>query len=609
MVTKPTREESGAFALGWASRLLEAGLLLALPLVFYRGFAEQFTYAKVVLTKFLVILALAVWALDFVWGRVRSPAGLRLGAPLGLLATAILLTSVTSQVPVFSVTEAEYFLCAPLWLFLLVSWRRSEADVRTLGGMIAAAGAAVAAVAVLQWTGHDPLLFGGYRVQYGSMVARMRLYSTFGNPNFVCGYLIGAIFPAAALALTLRKRIRQIACGLATALMLVAIAGTGSYGGWAALGVGVLVASIIVWWGGRRAAQRRAEEKAGNAGSLRMALAPVWIGALCLVASVDQLLSSRIAGRVYLSRIGWQMFAEHPLLGSGWGTFQLRFLDFQSRFLAAHPDWTRFWTNVLELHNDLLQLLIETGLLGFAAFCWLLAKYGRQVWQAAGACESRTKIIWLGAASGGATAILADSLVNFQFAIAPTLILLFTFLAFPHLLGKEKDSPQPKPRKKHRLFAGEQRVFLIRALGAIIVTVFCAFLLVQTAQRVLAERDYALGLDFESRGDWAGAERVDRRGIARTPQLGKLHFALARVLYLQREYEPALAEAELAESTYSDSHLIVLKARILDRMGRAQEAIASYRRALHLDPRLKTVQPDIDRLANTLQKPSAGQTH
>jgi hypothetical protein len=89
---------------------------------------------------------------------------------------------------------------------------------------------------------------------------------------------------------------------------------------------------------------------------------------------------------------------------------------------------------------------------------------------------------------------------------------------------------------------------------------------------------------------------VDPSSISQAPQNGKLHFALARVPYLQQEYEPALSKAELAEAAYSDSHLVVLKARILDRMGRGAQALENYRRAQALDPTLRTVRPDIERL-------------
>jgi hypothetical protein len=60
-----------------------------------------------------------------------------------------------------------------------------------------------------------------------------------------------------------------------------------------------------------------------------------------------------------------------------------------------------------------------------------------------------------------------------------------------------------------------------------------------------------------------------------------------------------LAEVLLAERTFADSHLEVLKARIQDQMGLAGPALASYRHALALDPTLKSVQADIERLSST----------
>jgi Flp pilus assembly protein TadD len=51
------------------------------------------------------------------------------------------------------------------------------------------------------------------------------------------------------------------------------------------------------------------------------------------------------------------------------------------------------------------------------------------------------------------------------------------------------------------------------------------------------------------------------------------------------------------EQTYTDSHQEVLRARILDQMGRKREALAAYRHALWLDPTLTSVQEDIARLS------------
>ncbi len=600
MSTEARTTQAGTSGFGWITKGFEAGLLFVLPLVFYRGFAEQFTYTKLAFTEVFVFLALAAWAAGLVWGKFDWPSRFRLTWPLAVLAALVLVSCFASPASSLSFAEGEYFLCGPLWLFLLASWRRDTAGVKALGGFIAAAGALASGIALLQWAGHDPLVFGGYSVQWKSMVPRMRLYSTFGNPNFLCGYLIGAVFPAIALALTVTKRIWKVLCGVASALMLATIAGTGSYGGWAALGAGALVMWLLWFRTGKSEWQMDGKGKAQAPGTVRSLLAPACLTVMTLMASADQTLGTRIAGRFYLTRIAWQMFLEHPLLGSGWGTFQLGFLDHQARFLALHPEMTHYWTMAWELHNDPLQFLVEAGVLGFGAFVWLLVVYGRDVWKTARAADSRQKVIWLSAGAGGAAAILADSVVNFQFTVAPTLILFFTFLAFPYLLRATEELPVPKGRRNNA--AVERPALGARALGGLGAAFLCAALLTQTTQRALAELDYQQGITLESGGDFAGAEQTDRRGLTRDPQNGRLHFALARVLYLQQQYEPALTEAELAELTYSDSHLVVLQARILDRMGRSAEALESFRRALVLDPTLKTVQADIDRLAKSVSQ-------
>jgi O-Antigen ligase len=595
MKTKAKAKASRAFGFSWPAGILEAGLLLVLPLIFCRGFAEQFSTTKVVFAEALVTLGLAAWTAGLLWGKFRRPAGFRMALPLGALAAAALISCFNSSVPSFSLIEAEYFLCGPLWLVMLVTWRKGEADARRLAKFVAVAGGVAAAIALLQWAGHDPLLFGGYSVQWGTMVPRMRLYSTFGNPNLLCGYLIGAIFLALALALAARKPAAKFAGGVAAALMLAAILGTGSYGGWAALAAGTLVAGLVYMRARKGGDLLVAESKQQRNGPILVALAPAWLIAIGLIQSINPTLTSRLQGRLFLWRAAWPMFLEHPLLGSGWGTFQLRFLDFQARYLAAHPEGARFWTLAPEAHNDAYQILLEAGLLGIAALVWLMVEYAREVRSAARAAESRETSLLLSAAAGGVTAILVNSLVNFQLAVAPTLILLFSLLAFPRLLVQQASPAAPANRLEPAPSPGAHRRAM-RAAGTAGIVLFCGFLLWGIARRAAGELDYQSALDLEKHGDYAAAEQADRAGIAVAPSNGKLHFALARALYLQQKYPEALSEAQLAEPTYADSHLVVLEARILDQMGRAAPALESYRRALWLDPTLKTVQADIERL-------------
>ena len=573
-----------------AARLLELGLLCITPLVFYRGFSEQFTTIKLVLTEGIVLAGGVGLTLGLMWGGVRWPEGFRQTAPLGLLAIGVLVSCLTSPLPAFSLVEAQYFLCGPLWLLVLVSGRRGEARVQWLGALVTAASAAMAGIALFQWAGYDPLQFGGYHVEWGTLRRAMRLYSTLGNPNFVAGYLIGAIFLALALAATAQRTAVRILSAAAVLAIFVAILGTRSRGAWLGLAAGLGIARLL--W---KPPASTGNSSAALGDQAKVIPPTAWLPPVGLILLFPDLaqqvraLLSHLEGRLFLSRASWPMFAEHPVLGNGWGMFQFRFPDLQAQFLSSHPEYVRYWTHTRQLHNDPLQILYEAGAVGFVAMGWVLWRYGRELREASSG-SSRSSRVWLGASAGGVTAILVDSLLNFQFAVPPTLILLFTLLALPFLLKADDVVAAGAPE-------GNSRARLsLRIFGSGLVLGLAAFLALGIARRAAGDRALALGLEQERKGDITRAEQHFREGIERTPADGRLHYGLARALYVRGQHVEALTEVLRAEGTVADSHLEVLRARILDQMGYAMPALAAYRHALWLNPTLKSVPADIDRL-------------
>ncbi|MFZ0319333.1 MAG: O-antigen ligase family protein [Candidatus Sulfotelmatobacter sp.] len=108
-----------------------------------------------------------------------------------------------------------------------------------------------------------------------------------------------------------------------------------------AIGIGLflaIVVGLLVWIGGGELSKRIATAGPGHTE-----------------------LSSDI--RTYINRDGLRMFLKKPVLGWGLGTFPI-----------VYPEFRTFYTNffVNQAHNDYLQLLVETGLLGFATMVWLL---------------------------------------------------------------------------------------------------------------------------------------------------------------------------------------------------------------------------------------------
>ncbi len=568
----------------------ETGLLLVLPLAFHRGFAEQFSTPKFFLAKCLLITGLAVWAIGLIWRPRTRPRRFPLGLPLLAFSVAALVSCLNSPSPRFSILEVEFALCGPAWVLLLVSWERGESAVRRIAILTASAGALVAAITLLQRWGYDPVLLGGYQVEWGTMVARMRLYSTFGNPNFVGGYLIGAVFPALALGTVARaRRAKVIWFGLAL-VMGIAVLLTGSRGAWLGLVAGLLVASLLLI---ARSGLSRLRPPVKQA-STGMCLWP-WPTALLALTLVERL-AAQLHGRVYLWRFSWPLFWEHPILGSGWGAYQLLYLDLQAKFLAAHPEDVGFWTNNRLLHNDPLQLLLEAGLAGFAAFLWILWNYAREAKRLLVQSDEPWTRYAMAASAGGVTAILMDSLFNYQFAVPPTFILLFTLLAFPALLREVSMGSADPPATTLVLNLGSWPS-IVKAVVSMLILAAAVGLLQHETRWLLSEREYETATVLEDRNDLRSAEEAYRHSIALNVLNGRAHFGLSRVLYQTNHFPEALREVVLGEQTYADLHQEVLRARILDQMNNRVEALAAYRHALWLDPTLTTPQEGIQRLS------------
>jgi O-antigen ligase len=111
-----------------------------------------------------------------------------------------------------------------------------------------------------------------------------------------------------------------------------------------------------------------------------------------------------------------RMFSKRPIGGWGLGTFA-----------TVYPSYRSFYTNqfVNEAHNDYVQLLVETGLLGFTLMLWFLAR----LYQHGLPTSRRWEFQWDAAVSLaallGCTGILLHSLVDFNLQIPANAALFY----------------------------------------------------------------------------------------------------------------------------------------------------------------------------------------
>lgn len=196
-----------------------------------------------------------------------------------------------------------------------------------------------------------------------------RVYSYLGNPNLLAGYLL----PAVALSLMavfawrgwLPKALALIMVFVNTSCLVL----TFSRGGW--IGLLALIVSLLIllvyWWSIQLPRFWR-----------RWSL-PILLGSMCLVLVLAVIFVEPVRDRVLSIFAGrgdssnnfrinvWaaviEMIRDRPILGIGPGN---------SAFNKIYPLYQQPRYNALSAYSILLEVAVETGLIGLACFIWLI---------------------------------------------------------------------------------------------------------------------------------------------------------------------------------------------------------------------------------------------
>jgi len=197
----------------------------------------------------------------------------------------------------------------------------------------------------------------------------------------------------------------------------------GQPGPGAALLGGGLVLALGVGWLGRRYSALPVRRQWGFLAALA---AVVVVGGTLLLSNgvLPKTLAARLrsfnlsersaAERIIWSRDALDVIADHPFLGVGGGGWASVYYQYQ-----GYPYVTR------EVHNDFLEIGVETGLPGLATFLALLGSGAWAVWRVArrGGRDER-----LAALAGAGTMLALHSAIDFNLALAAVGIHLWAIL-------------------------------------------------------------------------------------------------------------------------------------------------------------------------------------
>jgi O-antigen ligase len=255
-------------------------------------------------------------------------------------------------------------------------------------------------------------------VELARRIRTNEVFATLAGPNQFAGFLALLLPLAVGSLIDTRKYLLR---GATILLGLVALALTGSLGGWVALGAGAATMA------GLALTRTRGRAVAVAAGGGAVALAVVLLLTTPLLSAAAARSHSMHVRAVYWRATG-PMIASAPLLGVGLDNWQEHYFQTKSE---VQQETTK-------THNDYLQILAETGILGFLAFAAILALGLRRalVRVAAPAADPDPPSPWLVAGVLGLLMLLGLTLANDLLGRMIAIVLGALWLAFWLLLRR-----------------------------------------------------------------------------------------------------------------------------------------------------------------------------
>lgn len=341
---------------------------------------------------------LLVAAVTALWAQRRGelqgrPWARPLWPPIALFAVASLLSAIFSQDPITSLQQLPrllVFLLLPLAAGLLtVTWWRALAW--GLAGV----------TFILS-------LWGVWQYFHGFDSLARRIRGPLSHYMTYAGWLLLALCVLLALALLAPWPWRALLFLPVTAAV-VALLLSFTRNAWVGLGVGMLV--LAACW-------RR---------GLLLAYPVIALVVFLLfpqgvrqrLVSIWDLRQPANFDRLCMVYAGWQMVRDHPLTGVG--------LDMVAKAypLYRRDDAPRF--RVPHLHNNLLQIAAERGLVALAAYLWLLGAFFVQTWRSLPALAQETRALVIAAVTAVAS-VTAAGLFEYNFWDAEMQYLTFVLM-------------------------------------------------------------------------------------------------------------------------------------------------------------------------------------
>src|SRR5215467_8880675 len=302
---------------------------------------------------------LVLWALRYLPAdEAREIVLPQLLFPMAALALVVLLQWALRLTASRFATRTELLLLLAMMVlvFLAAQAFRTLADWRTFAWFIMILAFFVAGLGILQHLTFNGKLYWFREMRYGGIP-----FGPFANRNHFAGF-VELVLPMSLVPLLLGRvrRDRLVIVGILAVIPLSALLLSASRGGVISVAAELAFLLLVVL--------RRAGGRHLYAGGLVLlaAFATVsWLGVNQILARFSSLQTLEVteSKRASMRHGTWNLFKDHPVAGTGLGTLQ-----------QVYPPYETLYDGkiVNHAHNDYLEALAETGILGGLCCAWFL---------------------------------------------------------------------------------------------------------------------------------------------------------------------------------------------------------------------------------------------
>jgi O-antigen ligase/tetratricopeptide (TPR) repeat protein len=577
-------------------------LVILVPIAFYPWCITVFLPAKEMIAEVLIVLGLMFWGLKIINKEELKFTPTPLNFPILSFISICVLSLIWSNSFFISLKELPLFLAGPLLYFVITNSINDERQINRILDILLLVGGLFGIYGIFQYNGIDFSF-------WARNIGRQQVFGLFGNVNYFAEYLIVPLPIAVSLFFASRNKFKKILLLIAILAMGTSLIVTFTRGSYLSFGVSLIFMFFVFL------ISRSKNFIKNNKKIFIIALVAIIIITFLFVIpnplNESDTVISKIKSRISITQISqdfsfkrriatWKftgmMIKDHPLIGSGIGTFKYNTLRYQAEFFAQGENRSLYPHGFADkAHNEYLQLWAEIGIVGLGIFIWLIISYfrfGLKILRRIKDGYIQGIIIGL---MGAMMAVLVDGIFGFPLHLPATIVLFWLALGLTVAVGLKDETKA----QEIKMIRGNSNIFRFKPLLYIGIILFTIFLGV-TVTRPFVARIYWYYANKEIKNEnWDKAIKTYEETLKWDPYLGEIYYGIGNILEIKELYGVALEYFEKTAKYIDSPNLPQDFALIYLKKGQLDKAAINLKQAISYQSDEKSMLPLYSELGNT----------